>query len=411
MEPSQPNFNNLWNDANYIPHFQPIVDAANRKILGYEVLGRLYLPSEKQITSLGPYFHNKSFNLSQKAQVDRIIREKAILYLKTSGVKTKLFFNFIPNVLSSIHQDELLDPNRFHLIQLIEKYEIDRENIVIEITEDEFSGKIERLLAMVEIFRNYGFKIAIDDMGAGFSNLERIGYIHPDIIKVDIRIMKESLNRNSFRQVLSAISEMSLKLGSELLFEGIENEKELTLALSMGANLLQGFYFSKATSEFQNKSYFSDDLSIILEKFSGIRFLELIENCQRQESIIKILRQAFSECYSFQAKLPTLLPKIPQILSQLPEDVFELFVADLHGYQVSPTYTRHRSKGWQESSRDTGNNYAWKPYFMKHKANTYYFDKNWNVTDPLYDISLELQYVIFTFNLTKNLIFITKVKW
>ena len=92
MEPSQPNFNTIWNDANYIPHFQPILNAANRKILGYEVLGRFYSSSEQQIISLGPYFHNKSFNLSQKAQVDRIIREKAISYLKTSGIKTKLFF-------------------------------------------------------------------------------------------------------------------------------------------------------------------------------------------------------------------------------------------------------------------------------------------------------------------------------
>lgn len=411
INPFSPDFNTLMSEDAYVPHFQPILNAINRKILGYEVLGRYYCNQEQQFMSLGPYFHNKALNLSQKAQVDQIIREKALLHLKTSGLDTKLFFNFMPNILSSLHQDEIMDPQRFHLIQLIEKYEINKENIVIEITEDEFNGKIERLLAMVDIFRNYGFKIAIDDMGAGFSNLERIGYIHPDIIKVDIRIMKESLNRNSFRQVLAAISEMSLKLGCELLFEGVETEKELTLALSMGANLLQGFYFSKAMDDFQNTSLFSEDLGIILEKFSGIRFLELLEDSQRQQDLIHNLRNIFQHIKMENNNIERFILKMAGILTSLPEDIFELFIVDLHGYQISPTYVRNSIGGWNESKLDIGNNYAWKPYFMKHKAETFFFKKKWRVTQPLYDIEKQLQYVIFTFNLNSDIIFIVKSRW
>lgn len=396
----------------YIPHFQPIINTINRSILGYEVLGRIHLENEKECSSLGPYFHDKQCNLTEKIYVDRIIREKAIKHLKNSGINTKLFLNFMPNILSNLHKEDLLDPNRFHLIQLIEKYDIDTKNIIIEITEDEFSGKIERLLTMIEIFRDYGFKIAIDDMGAGFSNLERIGYIHPDIIKVDIRIMRESLNNNSFRQVLTAISEMSLKLGCELLFEGIEIEKELTLALSMGANLLQGFYFSKASSDFQENEKFADDLKIILEKFSGIRFLEIIEECMTQQEIVDVLFKVFEK---FQENVindkESNRDILRKVLQELPPMIEQVFLSDLSGYQISPTYKRIESNKWTEIHEDIGNNYAWKPYFIKHKAECYFFNKKWDITKPLYDIENQNQYVIFTFGISFELILIAKARW
>jgi EAL domain-containing protein (putative c-di-GMP-specific phosphodiesterase class I) len=333
--------------------------------------------------------------------------------LKSTGSNTKLFFNMMPNMLSTIHQEELLDPNRFHMIQLVEKYGINKENIIIEITEDEFQGKIERLLKMVEIFRNYGFKIAIDDVGVGFSNLERIGYIHPDIIKVDIKIMRESLGSNSFMQVLTALSEMSVKLGSELLFEGIETEQELTLAFKMGASLLQGYYFSKATEKFQSKQTFSLELKNSLEKFSGIRFMEIVEDFQKLQNLIDTLSTIFEE---FEQKVSTethLHPQdiLAQRLKDFPEHVILVFLTDMNGYQTSPSYSRVSEKEWLISDVGIENNYAWKPYFIKHKSETFYFKKKWGVTKPLYDIQTQTQYVIFTFTIASDTILIARVNW
>ncbi|MCB1177277.1 MAG: EAL domain-containing protein, partial [Leptospiraceae bacterium] len=364
-------------EENCIPHFQPIISTVTGTILGYEVLGRIFSGDTQSYTSLGAFFHNPESNFSEKVQVDRIIREKAIRYLKNTGANTKLFFNLMPNILSGIHQEESLDPSRFHLIQLIEKYNIERQNIVIEITEEEFSGKVERLVRMIDLYRSYGFKIAIDDVGAGFSNLERIGYIHPDIIKVDIKIMRQSLENNSFRQVLQAISEMALKLGSELLFEGIETEMELTLGFSMGASLLQGFYFSKPQTEFQNKRVFSEELRTSLEKFSGIRFMELLEESQRQQYIIDSLTEAL-HLIQEDTKITdknSCVQLINESLEKFPTSIREIIVTDINGYQISPTYLRFDDEQWDILSRDIGNNFAWKPFFIKHKAEGFFFKK------------------------------------
>lgn len=400
------------NEENCVPHFQPILSTVTRNILGYEVLGRIITGESRNLISLGSFFHAADSNFSEKVQVDRIIREKAVQYLKNSGTNTKLFFNLMPNILSNIHQEEFLDPSRFHLVQLIEKYNIDKNNIVIEITEEEFSGKVERLVRMIDLYRSYGFKIAIDDVGAGFSNLERIGYIHPDIIKVDIKIMRQSLSNNSFRQVLLAISEMSLKLGSELLFEGIETENELTMAFSMGASLLQGFYFSKPQAEFQNKAAFAGELKGSLEKFSGIRFLELLEESQRQQAIIDQLTEVFQKLESgVSLTAQNCVQIIAKSLPELPENIREVMLTDIHGYQISPTYIRHNQEHWDILSRDIGNNFAWKPFFVRHKSDSFFFRKEWGVTRPLYDISTQKNYVVFTYNLTPDFIVLAKVDW
>ncbi|MCB1189045.1 MAG: EAL domain-containing protein [Leptospiraceae bacterium] len=402
---------NLVGEENYVPHFQPIVSTLNQKIYGYEVLGRLYQPETNDFKSLGAYFHNSQINVSEKVQIDRVIREKAIKYLKSAGTNTRLFFNLMPNILSTVHQEELLSPGRFHLIQLIEKYGINEKNIVIEITEDEFNGKIERLLTMVEIFRNYGLKIAIDDVGAGLSNLERIGYIHPDIIKIDIKIMRESLSNKSFRHILSAIAEMSLKLGSELLFEGVETEKELTLALSMGATLIQGFFFSQADKEFQNRAHYSTRLIEIMEKYSGMRFMEYLEDFHKKQKILDELSIIFSQIENnIETNNVEFNNLLLHNLDSFPNTIYKILLVDIHGYQVTSSYERNTLGDWVENESEKNNNYAWKLFFVDHKANSFFFQKKWGVSKPNFDIAKQREYVIFTFNISDKVL-VAMVEW
>jgi EAL domain-containing protein (putative c-di-GMP-specific phosphodiesterase class I) len=401
--------NQFWNETHFVPHFQPIVNAINRSISAYEVLGRQYNPEENSYHSLGGLFHSREKDMVPIYNIDRILREKAVLSLKESNLRTKLFFNMMPNFLSRVHHTDLFAEN-FHIIQLIEKYGINRNQVVIEITEDEFEGSIERLIQIVQIFRDYGLKIAIDDLGSGFSNLERIGYLHPDIMKVDIQIMRESLNKNSFKQVLGAISEMSQKLGSQLLFEGIETEEEVNLALSMGANLLQGYYFSTPNPNFLNRNTFSDKMTSVLENFSRKRSLELVEKGGREQVIIDHLNEVFNGFDS--ASEDNFIFHFGSILKSLPRNILKIFVCDKDGYQITPTYDLDRmAGGYIEKMNQIGNNYAWKPYFLKHKAEADRFQKRWGVTYPLYDIQNQNQYVIFTFSLSESRILIAQVDW
>jgi EAL domain-containing protein (putative c-di-GMP-specific phosphodiesterase class I) len=398
----------FMNEAFYVPHFQPIVNVITRNVSGYEVLGRQYSPQEDRYHSLGPFFHSNQDDILAVYNVDRIIREKAIRYLKESYSKTKLFFNIMPHYLSRVHKSDL-KADRFHIIQLIEKYQIDKSDVILEITEDEFEGSIENLIQMVSVFRDYGLKIAIDDLGVGFSNLERIGYLHPDIIKIDIKIMRESLNMNSFKQVLSAVSEMSQKLGSHLLFEGIETEDELNLALSMGANLLQGYYFAKPHQDFLNKNFFAKDLKAILEKFAGLRFIELLQEFEKENSIVQHLEEIFHDFDNKDKQY--MIKKLSASQESFPQFISKVFLCDIHGYQITATYIRNEYGNLEERLSGIGNNYAWKPYFIKHKALSIHEKKRWHITEPLFDIKKQKEYVVFTYWLTDEIILVSQVDW
>lgn len=394
------------NEGYFYPHFQPIINVTTRQVTGYEVLGRLYSPQIGGYQSLGGFFHNPAEDVVAMYSVDRIIREKAVRMLKESNLRTKLFFNIMPNFLSRVHKSDL-QVERFHIVQLIEKYGINKRDVVIEITEDEFEGSIDKLIQMVAVFREYGLTIAIDDLGVGFSNLERIGYLHPDIIKVDINIMRESLNRNAFHHVLTAVSEMSQKLGSHLLFEGIETEEELQLALSMGANLLQGYYFAKPSGQFINKNTFSKDLKNTLEKFAGLRFLELSQELNKEEDLAMCMESIFGSLGDISIDSEFL----PKVLPLLPSHMTKVFLCDLHGYQTTATYTRDESKRWVEQRSGRGNNYAWKPYFVKHKALSCKGQKKWSITPALFDIRKQSEYVVFTYSLSSHTILVARVEW
>lgn len=395
-------------EENFIPHFQPILNTISREIYGYEVLGRYFTNDKDQVTSLGSIFHNESVSLTERIQIDRIIRDKAIKHLKNSSSENRLFINMMPSLLDNLHKEELLEPIRFHIIQLVEKYNINQKNIIIEITEDEFKGSLDRLLNMIAIFKNYGFKIAIDDVGAGFSNLERIGYIHPDIIKVDIKIMKRSLNNNSFLQVLSSLAELSAKLGSELLFEGIENEEELNLAFKMGATLLQGFYFSKANSSFQYKKTYAEELKSSLEKFSGMRFIELIEQQKLLDSYILSYENLLKEINWKLISNSSLNLFVSEITEKLPIQAYEIFITDFFGYKLTPIHFR-KNKKWFVKDELKDFNFAWKPFFIKHKAETYFHKKNWSFSDVLYDIENQCKYIQFSYSINNQFVVISKI--
>ena len=316
----------------------------------------------------------------------------------------------MPSYLSRIHKDDL-SKDRFHILQLIEKYNIDTSNIVIEITEDEFNGSIDKLVEIIDVFRKYGLKIAVDDLGIGFSNLERIGYIHPDIIKVDIQFLRQSVNKNSFFQVLNAISEMSNKLGSQLLFEGIETEEEVNLALSMGANLMQGYFFSPARPEFLNRNVYSDKIKDLLEYFAGIRFLEILHNSHKEQKLVDSLNALFQGTEWNVKHTDSIIATFTNLISEIPSQVRRIFLCDLYGYQITPTFQRTISGALEERGSGMGNNYAWKPYFIRHKAESYHHGKPWNITDPQYDIKNQSQYVIFTYSVSPEVILVAQVDW
>lgn len=122
---------------------------------------------------------------------------------------------------------------------------ISKDRIVLELTERSSIGDLNTFRRHLEVFKNEGFKIAIDDAGAGYSSLNTIIELRPDFLKFD-RAMVTSIHNNRIKQeLLQTLLELAGRTGSRVIAEGIETAEELEALLRLGVELGQGYHLSK----------------------------------------------------------------------------------------------------------------------------------------------------------------------
>ena len=118
-------------------------------------------------------------------------------------------------------------------------------NVVFEITEREAIENYELFNKAAQYYKELGFAIAVDDTGSGFSSLETVVELKPDYIKIDISLIR-GIKKNILKQeLIKAILNLSAKMNSMVIAEGIETEEELNVLREIGVTIGQGFLFAR----------------------------------------------------------------------------------------------------------------------------------------------------------------------
>ena len=225
-----------------ISHYQPIISITKKKIVGIESLARGVDALNNTIISpldMFEYAHRNGMILP----LDRLCREKGIEGFQDTYFKNKelhLFINIDTCVIDMVEGSN-------YLLHQVLKYRIPPENVVIEINESKVQN-IERLVRFVNNYRKSGFLIAIDDLGVGFSNFDRLSLVKPDIIKIDRSLIKDIGISYHKQEIFKCLVTMANNIGAVVVAEGVETEDELNSALEYGAHLIQGYFFSKPQS-------------------------------------------------------------------------------------------------------------------------------------------------------------------
>lgn len=397
--------------THFSAYFQPIVQLDVREITGYEVLGRL-VEGPDRLRSFGAVL--AELNLNSRADIaylideDYRIQEEAVRKLKESGKKTKLFLNVMPRVLSSLYADGSLEPDKFHIIQLMHKYEIDPSQLVIEITEDEFYGESSQLLAILDVYRKAGIQIALDDVGAGMNDLNRVAMLRPDLIKIDLALLRRSMNDMVFRQVLHAVSMVAQKMNASLVFEGIEKEEELYMALRMGAEYVQGFLFSEAKAQFQNKAQFTAYLDDILKNHLQYLVAETMYNYECRDSLLKMIESRFASMQSESSEDAEVFAKR---VKELPISVHTATLYDSTGRQISGTYHRNDAQDWAIDESKVNANISWQPFFLQALATQEYYGSSTHASEPYHDLKSPMPQIRISHLLKSGQVVILEADW
>ncbi len=209
---------------------QPIVSVADRKVYAYEAL----LRTEEETLTYPSALILAAERLHRLNELGRLIRKNVANIVKNGPPNMKVFLN--------LHS---LDLNDDSLYEITSPLSFVANQIILEITERASLDDVRDLSNRVAHLRELGFQIAIDDLGAGYAGLTSFTQLNPEIIKLDMSLIR-GIDRDVKKQsVVRSMAKLSAELGMITVAEGVETPRERDVVLKMGCNLLQGFLFAR----------------------------------------------------------------------------------------------------------------------------------------------------------------------
>lgn len=216
--------------------YQPIVDVRSRSIYAHEALVR-GIKGESAHSVLSRVTEENRYPF------DQMCRARAIDGAANLGMPERLCINFLPN---AVYTPKTCIQGTFRAAKA-RGFPI--EQLIFEVTEGE---QVEDRAHLVNIFREYkslGLGTAIDDFGAGYSGLTLLSDFQPDIVKLDMHLIRGVDADPIKAAIVECVVTMCGKLGPRVLAEGVETREEMNFLFGAGVDLMQGYFFARPAFE------------------------------------------------------------------------------------------------------------------------------------------------------------------
>ena len=225
-------------DNRFVPFFQPIVNR-EEKIIKYEALMRL-APTDEMTECIPPYaFLDIAIKTHHYDQISQMTLMKSLHVSAQKGIHVSLNLNFQDILNKSLHQ-------------MMKEFIIQKgigHRVVFEIVESQNIQDYPLLKHFMEDFRSIGVRFAIDDFGTGFSNFTHILEFSPDFVKIDGSLIKHLDTDKKSYELVKAIVFFSKELGIQTVAEFVHSKEVFEVALSLGIDQFQGYYFGMPNKE------------------------------------------------------------------------------------------------------------------------------------------------------------------
>jgi EAL domain-containing protein (putative c-di-GMP-specific phosphodiesterase class I) len=216
--------------------FQPVVNLTDGRVQGFEALSR------------GPAgtAEHSPINLFEAAaatdlvfELDRHCRRRALRTAHDLPPEYRLFVNVVP---ASMYDPDFQGES---LRRFLESLGLAPDGIVLEVSEQYAIENYTLFVEALQNFREMGFAIAVDDIGAGYSGLEKIAHLNPRYLKFDMQLVRDIDQSHVKREMARALKSFADKMGSSIIAEGIEREGEKQGCLELGIDLGQGYLLAR----------------------------------------------------------------------------------------------------------------------------------------------------------------------
>jgi len=227
-------------DEKYIRSlYQPILELKTKKVIGYEALTRG--PKDSILENPVNLF-TLAYDVDMFFELDTLCRNLSVKRASFLKPEDTLFLNTDPGIIDTAH---------FRNMEFLQNTPIRPPQICLEITERTCIKNFMKLSSELNNFRLKGSRIAIDDVGEGYSSLKAIVELKPDFLKIDISLVRDIDSDKVKSSLVALIVDLARKVDSKLIAEGIETEKEHAVISSLGVEYGQGFLFAKPSENIQ----------------------------------------------------------------------------------------------------------------------------------------------------------------
>lgn len=233
---------NLIKHGNLYSVIQPIYNIQEKKLFGYEFL----LRGRSNGQNIPPF---EIFEVAHELGLEHLLdaRARECSIKKASELKNKdnlkVFINFLPSV---INKEKYSLDGTFKFASL---YEVPLDSLVFEMVETEDVKDIEKINNIFVVYKQNGTRIAMDDVGSGYSSLNNLHKIVPDYVKID-RELIDHCDQNTWKlKIIQSIVNLCKNLNIMVLAEGLERKEELETCRALGIDLAQGYLLGKPSEE------------------------------------------------------------------------------------------------------------------------------------------------------------------
>ncbi len=216
--------------------YQPIVSWGQRSLLGYEALAR---SSSVALTNPVLLF-DAAERLGRVKELGRRVRKLVALDIEDAPSDSIIFVN--------LHALELTDDDLFADTSVLCRY---AHRVVLEVTERSSLENVPDVASRVARLRELGYRVAVDDLGAGYAGLTSFSQLEPDVAKLDMSLVRDiDSSKRKQSLVRSMVNVCERELGVQVVCEGVETEAERDTLESLGTTFLQGYLFGRPAPGF-----------------------------------------------------------------------------------------------------------------------------------------------------------------
>lgn len=219
----------------FFSHYQPIVDVRRNEVVAFEAL--LRAERDGSLIAAGDLFAAAE-DAGWLNQLDRIGRERAIEGAGEWLGERDLFINFNP---TSIYRPEVCLRTTE---QAVRRAGLDRSRLVFEVVESHAVADPDHLVGILSHYREMGCRVALDDVGAGYSSLSLLARVQPHVIKID-KALVQAMPETGASAVVRALVGLAHDLEAVVVAEGIETADHLDRVRDAGVDLVQGWYLGR----------------------------------------------------------------------------------------------------------------------------------------------------------------------